>query len=186
MFADFKGISGAKWAPGTLFKTLGEYIDLYFCLHKNEPVHHLSILENTGFIDQHRYPLDRIIKRYGSSYFTNTISYMIAYAMHKGYREIDLIGVDVQPFGEWAFERPSIAYWCGRAEGIGVKVNWPKIEPFFMYGFEEEEMKKVLAVLEEKKEIANRELDAATEQRIKDQWAGYKLAIDQVLREIRS
>ena len=41
------------------------------------------------------YPLDAIIKELDTDYFTNSISYMVAYAIYLGYEEIHLYGVDM-------------------------------------------------------------------------------------------
>jgi len=183
--ADFKA-PGVKWAPGSMLGTFKDWPDLYFCMHDHDPVHQISLLENTGYIDKRRYPLNKIQERYKSSYFTNTIAYMIAYAMHKGFREIHLDGVDLDPYLEWAFERPCVAYWCGRAEGLGIKVYWKNLQPAFLYGYEEKEMDKVIKMLEDKLAIGRRELKAAGSEKEKDQWVGFLFGIEQMLKEIRS
>ena len=175
-----------KWSVGSLFPVLGDKMDLYFCLHPDEKVHHISVLEDVGYIDQSRYPLEKIIKKYGSKYFTNSISYMIAYAMYKGYKEIHIVGVDVEKYSEWVYERPSIAYWCGRAEQKGINVYWGKLRPCFLYGFEQEEMQKVLIILNRKIENGKKEFELAKDQRIKDQWAGYIHGLEQMVQEITS
>lgn len=183
--ADFKSL-GHRWATGSMFKILGEWPDLYFCMHDHDPIHQLSLLENTGYIDKNKYPLEQITKRYKSRYFTNTISYMIAFAMYKGYKHITLSGVDLEPDSEWAFERPSVAYWVGRAEGLGIVVDWDIKEPCFMYGYEENDMRKALSVLAEKQEIGKKELAASKNEKEKDQWIGYLFAVDQMIKALRS
>lgn len=65
----------------------------------------------------------------GADYFTNSISWMIAFAiLHvqeaggEG-QEIGLYGIDMAQGGEYAQQRPSCEYWLGVAEGAGIKVT---------------------------------------------------------------
>ena len=69
------------------------------------------------------YPLKRIIKKLGTNYFTNTISYMIAYAIDKNYEKIRLYGIDMTTELEYKWERPCVSFWVGYAMGRGIKVN---------------------------------------------------------------
>jgi len=69
------------------------------------------------------YPLKRLIKKFGTDYFSNTISYMIAYALDKGYKKIRFYGVDMRETGEYALEKGGVEYWIGRAHGMGVEVT---------------------------------------------------------------
>ena len=73
-----------------------------------------------------RYPYNKIIEKFdgmGREFFTNSICYMIAYALYKGYDEIKLYGVDMATSMEYILERGGIEYWIGRAEGLGVKIT---------------------------------------------------------------
>ncbi len=72
------------------------------------------------------YPLAEIQERFDTYYFKNDMSYMIAYALHKGYRDILLWGVDqgggppeVEPM--YTMGRPYVMFWLGVATGMGVK-----------------------------------------------------------------
>jgi hypothetical protein len=75
-------------------------------------------------------------------YFTNSISYLIALAIYelKGVEQgsiIGLWGVDMAQQGlqsgsvagwftsEYARQRPSVEYWLGIAEGLGIKIHVP-------------------------------------------------------------
>lgn len=72
------------------------------------------------------YPYDKIVARFdglGKEFFTNSICYMIAYALYKGYEEIKFYGVDMATSMEYILERGGIEYWVGRAEGMGVKIT---------------------------------------------------------------
>lgn len=69
------------------------------------------------------FPIDEIPFKY----FTNSIAYMIAYAIYKGATKIDLYGVAFFLKREFLFERPCVEFWIGQAisEGIRVDVHDP-------------------------------------------------------------
>ena len=69
-----------------------------------------------------RYPLDEIIEEFGTEYFSNTISYMIAYAIYKKIPQVRLYGVDAPYGGIYDIERSGIEYWMGRAAERGTKI----------------------------------------------------------------
>ena len=56
-------------------------------------------------------------------YFSNSIAYMIAYAVYKGATEIEMYGVALLLKEEYADQRPCIEFWIGYALGKGVKVT---------------------------------------------------------------
>lgn len=129
--------SGSEiWATGSAFNLLkdsGINVDTYFCLHKNE-----TIEFNGDVIDQTNYPLDRVMKEFDSRFFTNSISYMIAFALLDDVDSISLFGVDMDSENEYEFERPSVTYWVGFARGLSKKVTLASDidNPLFLYGFE--------------------------------------------------
>jgi hypothetical protein len=72
------------------------------------------------------YPYRRIVEHFdgmGREFFTNSICYMIAYALYKGYEKIRMYGIDMATSMEYILERGGIEYWVGRAEGMGVGVE---------------------------------------------------------------
>jgi len=69
-----------------------------------------------------KYPLDEIIKEFGTEYFSNTISYMIAYAIYMKVPQVRLYGVDAPYGGIYDIERSGIEYWIGRAAERGIKI----------------------------------------------------------------
>ena len=69
-----------------------------------------------------RYPLKRIAKKFGCDYFSNTICYMIAYAIDKGYGRIRFYGCDMRETGEYALEKGGVEYWIGFARGLGIDI----------------------------------------------------------------
>ena len=71
-----------------------------------------------------QYPLAEIIERFNTSYFTNTICYMLAYAMFKDIPVLRLYGVDAAAYGgTYALEKSGIEYWLGRAQERGLAVQ---------------------------------------------------------------
>jgi len=90
------------------------------------------------------YPLKTIIKKFGSDYFSNTISYMLAYALDTWTEKrngvvtlkepdkkhlISMYGVDMATFdrynqsGEYQLEKGGVEFWVGYAKGLGIKVD---------------------------------------------------------------
>jgi hypothetical protein len=86
------------------------------------------------------YPLDDILKKFGN-YFTNTISYEIALAIHLGYKTIAIYGVDMAIDTEYYWQRPSCEYFLGLAIGLGINIIIPDeadlLKARFLYGFNE-------------------------------------------------
>lgn len=67
------------------------------------------------------YPIRKIKNRFGSYFFMNDTSYMIALALYKGYKSLLLWGVDQS--GGWPYitARPHVTHWLGIATGMGVR-----------------------------------------------------------------
>ena len=85
------------------------------------------------------YPIKEIIVEFGT-YFTNTISYMIALAIKEKFKEIHLYGIDMSHTAEYGEQRPSCEYFVGLARGMGIKVMIPVASDLLktarLYGFE--------------------------------------------------
>lgn len=69
------------------------------------------------------YPLGAITKKFKSSYFANTIAYMIAYAMYEEVRHILVYGTDHLSYQSYIMERSCLEYWLGRAQQSGITVE---------------------------------------------------------------
>lgn len=71
------------------------------------------------------FPWRELVSKYGR-YFTNTISWQIAFAMHLGAKSIGIWGVDMAQDGvtnsEYSHQRPSCEYFIGLARGMGIEV----------------------------------------------------------------
>ncbi len=65
------------------------------------------------------FPIDEM----PSKYFTNSIAYMVAYAIYRGATELDLYGVSFFLKHEFLTERPCVEFWIGQAIAKGITVN---------------------------------------------------------------
>jgi hypothetical protein len=88
-----------------------------------------------------RFPIEDFTKRFGS-YVTNSISYMIGFALMQGAKQIALYGVEMAYGSEYAYQRPNVELFIGLARGAGVNVWVPDESPLMkcggMYGYESE------------------------------------------------
>jgi hypothetical protein len=71
------------------------------------------------------YPINQMLQRFGG-FFNNTISYMLALAIHLKYKEIQLIGVDMSHPTEWD-QRASVCMLLGRIMAMQELQGWPKL-----------------------------------------------------------
>lgn len=92
------------------------------------------------------FPLEECVKEFGMPYMTNTIAYMIFYALLKGAKEIELYGVNQAGSHEYTVERGGVEYALGIAVGRGIKVtingahsqllgNNPRAGGMILYGY---------------------------------------------------
>lgn len=77
-------------------------------------------LHRVSGLDSRPFPLRSIIKRFGSDYFTNSISYLVAYALYMGFDHLQLYGVDQKKDEHYAFDKGAVEFWLGVAKGMGV------------------------------------------------------------------
>ena len=59
-------------------------------------------------------------------YQTNSISWMIAFAMWEGFTTIDVYGVDMSQDSEYRFQKSCVEYFLGICRGRGIEVNIPE------------------------------------------------------------
>jgi hypothetical protein len=93
-----------------------------------------------------KFPLTEMIEYFeakgylGNRYFTNSVSLMVAYAIFLGFKELSMYGIDMATSGEYQAQRPSVEWWLGLAEGLGIKVFIPPTSDILkctqIYGFE--------------------------------------------------
>lgn len=68
------------------------------------------------------FPLEECQKQFGAPYFSNTIAYMVAFALLNGAKEIEIFGVNQASGGEYFYEKAGLEYWLGICVGRGVKL----------------------------------------------------------------
>ena len=178
--------SSEIWAVGSAFEILKDKdinINTYFCLHKNETLDY-----DGDIIDQNKYPLESIISKFNSRFFTNSISYMIAFAIYNDFKKISIYGVDMDSESEYEFERPSVAYWIGYAKGLSVELSIASNidSPIFLYGFEDISflVKKLTDRMNWSKQMADNYLEEKDIRRA-DQFIGQYADNAYWLRELR-
>jgi hypothetical protein len=79
-----------------------------------------------------RYPLEEVEKTTGD-YFSSSIAYLMALAIHEGAEEIGLFGVAMEGHDEYGYQRPNMEYLVGLARGLGIKVHIPEQSPLCKY-----------------------------------------------------
>lgn len=81
----------------------------------------IPVCSSLGECDE-RYPIRDVIRDCRSSYFLNSISYMLAYAIHLKYEKIYLYGIDQGASWEYQQAKPHICFWVGFSLGRGIEV----------------------------------------------------------------
>lgn len=71
------------------------------------------------------YPLAEVADSVGD-YFSSSIAYLTALAIHEGAEEIGLWGVAMEGHDEYGYQRPNMEYLVGLARGRGIKVHVPE------------------------------------------------------------
>lgn len=140
------------------------------------------------------YPLAEVLGTFGG-YFTNTVSYMIALAIHEGFEEIHVYGVDMAVDSEYHHQRPSCEYFLGVAVGRGIKIHVPAeadlLKTRFLYGFQEpqksawdKKLKMMTQTISEKehriqKEISDLNAQVKVRESQLQQYAGARHALQE-------
>lgn len=83
--------------------------------------------------DCEKYPFDEICAALlpglsrksgeGVRYFTSSAAYALALAIYKGYKEIEIVGIEMASDTEYARQRDGVTFWMGIAIGRGVRVT---------------------------------------------------------------
>jgi hypothetical protein len=87
-----------------------------------------------------KYPLMEIFEAFPNAerYFTSSVAYAIALAVYKGYKVIEVYGVEMETQTEYGPQRTGVAYWVGFAAGKGICVNFHSRKFFSapLYGYD--------------------------------------------------
>jgi len=98
--------------------------------------------DKEGFEDCEHLPVSYLVREFGPV-FPSSISWMLAYALTTGYRDITIAGVDMEHRSEYGVQRDYLMYMMGVAVGRGAKVHIPPTNGMFLhpqiYGVEENE-----------------------------------------------
>ena len=169
-------------------------------LQKNKDIPVYMICEYPDVPMAVTYPIEEIVLKFGlpragdgevDPYFTNSISYMIALAIHEGFERIYIYGVDMACHTEYGSQRPSCEYYIGIAKGMGIEVIMPAesdlLKSKYMYGYEEERLssykKKVnqfIDATKTRRQEAKEEMDRVTQ--VYWQYDGAIAAIEEMSR----
>jgi len=127
------------WGVNELYKFVPR-VDVLFELHAREMFTskkrnpgHLKWLQNATipiFLNQEfddipssiMFPYDEVKAKMQTSYFTNSISWLLGFACWCGYEHVSLYGVDLAVSDEYEKQRPSMEYLIGKARALGVEV----------------------------------------------------------------
>lgn len=158
----------------------------------------LAALDIPVYMQQHwgivpksvAYPIEDMVRRFGS-YFTNSVSYMIALAIVDGATDIGCFGVDMATGSEYGPQRPSCEFFLGIAAGLGIALTIPPeadlLKTNFLYGFGEREQvaweAKLVGILEgmtQRQMKAQQQLELANRQ--VQQYIGAQEAVREVQR----
>lgn len=123
------------WAVNNAYKQWGRYVNKIFLVHKQvlqsdgSPMFNWEDMNKSGAeiislweipgLNAKPYPYERIFEY--SNYMTNTICYMMAYAIDQGYEKIRLYGVDMKEGGEYYLEKAGLEFWLGVCKGKGIE-----------------------------------------------------------------
>jgi len=121
--------------------------ELDFLYHCEKPVY---VLEETPLVPKGIvYPLEDILENlWAIDYFTCTMAYQIALAIHLGFKYIELWGMnmDVGSSRERTIESACIQCWFGIAKGLGIDIRWKEHPMFYRYNYGYDYHKEMLNV----------------------------------------
>jgi len=127
---------GDVWCVSSVFDCLNpEKVNLIFQLHKPDvwedwlPEYKDKMIVAYPCLYQ-QYPVHKMLKKYGPV-FGSTISWMIALAIEREYKIINLFGLDMASKQEYIDQRDTLFYWIGRAEAQGINVVIPEDSRIF-------------------------------------------------------
>jgi hypothetical protein len=92
---------------------------------KQEARQSREICEQKGipYVCLENYPIEEVVRKFKTDYFSSTVDYSIALAIHRGYTDIDLYGVTMDGTSDYYKIKCGCDFWCGYAKGRGVNVT---------------------------------------------------------------
>ena len=82
-----------------------------------------STIKTEGIERAREYPLKEVVEMLRVPYFSNTICYMLAYAMFQKVNSVDLYGIAQTGAHEYVQEKAGVEFWLGMLLGHGIQVN---------------------------------------------------------------
>lgn len=159
MLAPFNDPSWQIWACSPGNQNTLPRVDVWFELHGNlhwpenasyglPYIEWLKTLKIPIFMQNQMYvpnaivfPKDEMVKEFGKDFFTSSFSWMMAWAIHQGAKEIALFGIDMASRDEYILQRPGFYFFKHIAEQRGIRVSAPNesdiMQPPGLYGFSE-------------------------------------------------
>ena len=170
-----------KWSIGNAYNLYTDKIDLYFNMHPEQ------IIPKGDSVDLVNYPLEKITELTGSTFFTNSASYMIAYAYYKGYEKVNLYGIDMETGSEYGNQRPSVMFWIGYLKAKGVEVTNSSMidEPPMLYGYDLKRGLKFIELLKARRDAYEQLALKEKNEVKKNQFIGAMHGTDKIINIIQ-
>ena len=128
---------GDTWCVSSVFTCLNsKKVNLIFQLHKPEtwesfiPKYKDKVIIAYPDVGFQIYPVHKMLKKYGPV-FGSTVAWMIALAIDREYKVINLFGLDMASKQEYIDQRDTVFYMIGRAEALGINVVIPEDSRIF-------------------------------------------------------
>lgn len=86
-------------------------------------VPYYSSVRNDNIPTSREYPMKDVLAKLKVPYFSNTVCYMLAYAIFQRVQSISLYGIGQMGTHEYVAERAGVEFWLGMAMGMGIEVN---------------------------------------------------------------
>lgn len=119
-------------------------------------------------------PKDELLAEHGPHFMNSSVSWMVAYALKLGAKEIEIYGVDMAANGEYATQRAGLHYFFYEARRRGVTLKVPQesdlLRPPPLYGYHDStwigrkltirkyELERRVALAEQKFRAGNNEI----------------------------
>jgi hypothetical protein len=73
----------------------------------------------------HIFPKDELVREFGGDFFTSSFTWMMAFAIKCGAKEVALYGIDMASRDEYILQRPGFYFFRTMARMLGCKVSAP-------------------------------------------------------------